>query len=73
LSSSGAVRAAKTDDVSAPSPAIALQHELERQWRARAGIQQAVRWSPKATLAFSGALGLTLWAAIAAAALAALK
>jgi hypothetical protein len=67
------VRAAKTDDVAAPSPAIALQHELERQWRARAGIQQAVRWSPKASLAFSGAIGLTLWGVIAAAVLAALR
>jgi hypothetical protein len=67
-----AVRPAVASDPDVPSPAIAIQQELDRQWRAQAGDAKADRWSPRATLAFSASVSLALWAAIAAAAWAAL-
>jgi hypothetical protein len=67
------VRAAAASDAEVPSPAIAIQQELDRQLRTQAGAAaDANRWSPRATLAFSTSVSLALWAAIAAAAWAAL-
>jgi hypothetical protein len=67
-----AVRAAAASDPDVPSPAIAIQQELDRQLRAQPGAAEAGRWSPRATLLFSLSVSLGLWAAITAAAWAAL-
>jgi hypothetical protein len=61
------LRAAQLADAATPSPAVAMQHELERQWRLRASASQSSRWSPRATLAVSTAIALALWGAVATA------
>jgi len=68
-----AVRPAAASDADVPSPAIAIQQELNRQLQAQPGAAEAGRWSPRATLLFSTSVSLGLWAAIAAAAYAALR
>jgi hypothetical protein len=68
-----AVRSAAPSDAEVPSPAIAIQQELDRQLRAQAGGAEPARWSTRSTLVFSASVSLALWAAIAAAAYAALR
>jgi hypothetical protein len=61
------MRAAESTDAEVPSPAAALQQELDRQWSAQAGASESRRWSPRSTLIFSTSISLALWAGIAAA------
>ena len=60
------MRAAMATDADVPSPAAALQQELNRQWRAQADPSASRRWSPRSTLIFSTSVSLALWAGIAA-------
>jgi hypothetical protein len=50
-------------DPSVASPARSRQELIEAAWRERAA-QPGRRWSPRATLAFSGGAALLLWGMI---------
>jgi hypothetical protein len=70
---SPAVRIVNAGDTAAPSPAVALQHGLEQHLRNQAAVESTARWPVRRTLAFSGSIGLALWAALAAIAFSAFK
>jgi hypothetical protein len=49
----------------APSPALALQQRLLEELAAEAADDDGVRWSPRTTMLFAGAVSLGLWGLLA--------
>ena len=56
---------AQVGDSPADSPARTVQERLAEDYRLVTDPDDGRRWSPRATLAFSGGMSLALWAAIA--------
>jgi hypothetical protein len=59
------VAVATGEEESRPSPALALQQQINEAWSEDARADPDTRWSPRATLLFSGSVAGLLWGAIA--------
>jgi hypothetical protein len=59
------VAVATGQEDSRPSPALALQEQINEAWSENADADTETRWSPRATLLFSGGVAGLLWGAIA--------